>query len=395
MIENKLDPEVYDIDAEGNVFENPIMGKLEAGARSAAASAVPALAGIPGAIAGAKGGALLGAPLGPVGAAAGSVIGGLIGGFGTSYGASKAQEALLEKYSPETIQKLSQAQEEQPVASYVGGFAPTALTARPSLKGLSELGRPLTRQATLREAITKPGFVEPAVNVAANVAQATGQQVADVAQGGEFSGGRLAADIALGTLFNRPTRLGRKLGMAEGPQEGPVQNLDLEEARTRVGQQIDAERVAAEPAQIEPAKPKEEGDWWKSSAEPSADFINEKAARFKVDEFGNTIDALAKEPNANDIAQTPEQVPNFIQNKYGESLQSTYESLSKINETSDKLIRGLAEEQMGEIQRSLARKKEAETLGFRDILPKANDAAQDIYDTVSGRLQRQGEGAKQ
>ena len=394
LIENKLDPEVYDIDAEGNVFENPIMGKLEAGARSAAASAVPALAGIPGAIAGAKGGALLGAPLGPVGAAAGSVIGGLIGGFGTSYGASKAQEALLEKYSPETIQKLSQAQEEQPVASYVGGFAPTALTARPSLKGLSELGRPLTRQATLREAITKPGFVEPAVNVAANVAQATGQQVADVAQGGEFSGGRLAADIALGTLFNRPTRLGRKLGMAEGPQEGPVQNLDLEEARTRVGQQIDAERVAAEPAQIEPAKPKEEGDWWKSSAEPSADFINEKAARFKVDEFGNTIDALAKEPNANDIAQTPEQVPNFIQNKYGESLQSTYESLSKINETSDKLIRGLAEEQMGEIQRSLARKKEAETLGFRDILPKANDAAQDIYDTVSGRLQRQGEGAK-
>lgn len=394
LIENKLDPEVYDIDAEGNVFENPIMGKLEAGARSAAASAVPALAGIPGAIAGAKGGALLGAPLGPVGAAAGSVVGGLIGGFGTSYGASKAQEALLEKYSPETIQKLSQAQEEQPVASYVGGFAPTALTARPSLKGLSELGRPLTRQATLREAITKPGFVEPAVNVAANVAQATGQQVADVAQGGEFSGGRLAADIALGTLFNRPTKLGRKLGMSEGPEEGPVQKLDLEEARTRVGQQIDAERVAAEPAQIEPAKPKEEGDWWKSSAEPSADFINEKAARFKVDEFGNTIDALAKEPNANDIAQTPEQVPNFIQNKYGESLQSTYESLSKINETSDKLIRGLAEEQMGEIQRSLARKKEADTLGFRDILPKANDAAQDIYDTVSSRLQRQGEGAK-
>jgi hypothetical protein len=394
LIENKLDPEVYDVDAEGNVFENPIMGKTEAGLRSAAASTIPALAGIPGAIAGAEGGALLGAPLGPIGAAAGSVIGGLLGGFGTSYGASKAQEALLEKYSPETIQKLSQAQEEQPVASYVGGFAPTALTARPSLKGLSELGRPLTRQTTLREAITKPGFVEPAVNVAANVAQATGQQVADIAQGGEFSGGRLAADIALGTLFNRPTRLGRKLGMAEGPQEGPVQKLDLEEARTRVGQQIDAERVAAEPAQIEPAQPKEEGDWWKSSAEPSADFINEKAARFKVDEFGNTIDALAKEPNANDITQTPEQVPNFIQNKYGESLQSTYESLSKINETSDKLIRGLAEEQMGEIQRSLARKKEAETLGFRDILPKANDAAQDIYDTVSGRLQRQGEGAK-
>jgi len=394
LIENKLDPEVYDVDAEGNVFENPIMGKTEAGLRSAAASTVPSLAALPASVAGGKGGALLGAPFGPVGVLVGGGLGALSAGAAAAYATSKAQEALLERYSPETLQKLSQAQEEQPVASYIGGFAPTALTARPSLKGLSELARPLTRQATLREAITKPAFVEPAMNVAANVAQSTGQQIADVTQGGEFSGGQLAADIALGTLFNRPTRLGRKLGMAEGPQEGPVQNLDLEEARTRVGQQIDAERVAAEPAQIEPAQPKEEGDWWKSSAEPSADFINEKAARFKVDEFGNTIDALAKEPNANDITQTPEQVPNFIQNKYGESLQSTYESLSKINETSDKLIRGLAEEQMGEIQRSLARKKEAETLGFRDILPKANDAAQDIYDTVSGRLQRQGEGAK-
>ena len=394
LIENKLDPEVYDVDAEGNVFENPIMGKTEAGLRSAAASTVPSLAALPASVAGGKGGALLGAPFGPVGVLVGGGLGALSAGAAAAYATSKAQEALLERYSPETLQKLSQAQEEQPVASYIGGFAPTALTARPSLKGLSELARPLTRQATLREAITKPAFVEPAMNVAANVAQSTGQQIADVTQGGEFSGGQLAADIALGTLFNRPTRLGRKLGMAEGPQEGPVQKLDLEEARTRVGQQIDAERVAAEPAQIEPAQPKEEGDWWKSSAEPSADFINEKAARFKVDEFGNTIDALAKEPNANDITQTPEQVPNFIQNKYGESLQSTYESLSKINETSDKLIRGLAEEQMGEIQRSLARKKEAETLGFRDILPKANDAAQDIYDTVSGRLQRQGEGAK-
>jgi hypothetical protein len=394
LIENKLDPEVYDVDAEGNVFENPIMGKTEAGLRSAAASTVPSLAAIPAAMAAGEGGALLGAPLGPVGSLVVGGLSALAGGAAAAYAANKGQEALLEKYSPETLQKLSQAQEEQPVASYIGGFAPTALTARPSLKGLSELGRPLVRQTTLREAITKPTFVEPAMNVAANVAQSTGQQIAEVTQGGEFSGGQLAADIALGTLFNRPTRLGRKLGMAEGPQEGPVQKLDLEEARTRVGQQIDAERVAAEPAQIETAQPKEEGDWWKSSAEPSADFINEKAARFKVDEFGNTIDALAKDPNANDVAQTPEQVPNFIQNKYGESLQSTYESISKINETSDKLIRGLAEEQMGEIQRSLARKKESETLGFRDILPKANDAAQDIYDTVSGRLQRQGEGAK-
>jgi len=237
LIKNNLDPEVYDIDAEGNVFENPIMGKTEAGLRSAAASTVPSLSAIPAAVAGGKGGALLLAPLGPVGSLVGGAVGALGAGAAAAYGTSKAQEALLERYSPETLQKLAQAQEEQPVASYIGGFAPTALTARPSLKGLSELARPLTRQATLREAITKPAFIDPAMNVAANVAQSTGQQIAEVTQGGEFSSGQLAADIALGTLFNRPTRLGRKLGMAEGPQEGPVQNLDLEESRVRAGRE--------------------------------------------------------------------------------------------------------------------------------------------------------------
>ena len=389
LIKNNLDPEVYDIDAEGNVSENPIMGKGEAALRSAAVSVAPSLTALPASVAGGKGGALLGAPFGPVGVLVGGGIGALSAGAAAAYATSKAQEALLERYSPETLEKLAEGQREQPFASAAGGFLPTALTARPSLKGLSELGRPLTRQTTLREAITKPAFVEPAMNVAANVAQSTGQQIADVAQGGEFSGGQFAADVALGTLFNRPTRLGRKLGMSEGPQDAPLQKLDLEEARTRIGKQIDAE-----PARTEPAQPKEESDWWKSSTEPTADFINKKAARFKVDEFGNTIDALAKEPNANDVSKTPDQVPNFIQNKYGESLQSAYESISKINETSDKLISGLAEEQMGEIQRSLARKKESETLGFKDILPKTYDAAQEVYDTISGRLQRQGEGAK-
>ena len=394
LIENKLDPEIYDIDAEGNVFENPIMGKLEAGARSAAASAVPALAGIPGAIAGAKGGALLGAPLGPVGAAAGSVIGGLIGGFGTSYGASKAQEALLEKYSPETIQKLSQAQEEQPVASYVGGFAPTALTARPSLKGLSELGRPLTRQATLREAITKPGFVEPAVNVAANVAQATGQQVADVAQGGEFSGGRLAADIALGTLFNRPTKLGRKLGMSEGPEEGPVQKLDLERARLlsetpeeftapreeRLG--IGKEKVAPEqffgteteqrnrPISEERAA-KQYENWWKSEVEPTETLIKEAANSVKLKIPKERIQELANDPDVARVISDPTTLPEFVAKQYEQRLEDAYQSLLDINKTSESMVQGLAQEQVAEAKRAQTRQKELQRLGIKDIPPES------------------------
>jgi hypothetical protein len=470
LIENKLDPEVYDIDAEGNVFENPIMGKLEAGARSAAASAVPALAGIPGAIAGAKGGALLGAPLGPVGAAAGSVIGGLIGGFGTSYGASKAQEALLEKYSPETIQKLSQAQEEQPVASYVGGFAPTALTARPSLKGLSELGRPLTRQATLREAITKPGFVEPAVNVAANVAQATGQQVADVAQGGEFSGGRLAADIALGTLFNRPTKLGRKLGMSEGPEEGPVQKLDLERARLisetpeeftapreeRLG--IGKEKVAPEqffgteteqrnrPISEERAA-KQYENWWKSEVEPTETLIKEAAKSVKLKIPKDRIQELANDPDVARVISDPTTLPEFVAKQYQEGLEDAYQQVLEQRSMAKRFL--TAEERaditkMDETKAAIAAQKESPeyrgqqmgaareraaaftpeggvrvapekwqaaltekerlkaALGAEQYLQQAKQtgsakaikAAQDIYDSLYSRLQRQGEGAK-
>ena len=470
LIENKLDPEIYDIDAEGNVFENPIMGKLEAGARSAAASAVPALAGIPGAIAGAKGGALLGAPLGPVGAATGSVIGGLIGGFGTSYGASKAQEALLEKYSPETLQKLSQAQEEQPVASYVGGFAPTALTARPSLKGLSELGRPLTRQTTLREAITKPGFVEPAVNVAANVAQATGQQVADIAQGGEFSGGRLAADVALGTLFNRPTKLGRKLGMSEGPQEGPVQKLDLERARLisetpeeftapreeRLG--IGKEKVAPEqffgtetekrnrPISEERAA-KQYENWWKSETEPTETLIKEAANSVKLKIPKERIQELANDPDVARVISDPTTLPEFVAKQYQDGLEDAYQQVLEQRNMAKRFL--TAEERavitrMDETKAAIAAQKESPeyrgqqmgasreraaaftpeggvrvapekwqaalteqerlkaALGAEQYLQQAKQtgsakaikAAQDIYDSLYSRLQRQGEGAK-
>jgi hypothetical protein len=412
LIENKLDPEIYDIDAEGNVFESPIMGKLEAGARSAAASAVPALAGIPGAIAGAEGGALLGAPLGPIGVAAGSVIGGLIGGFGTSYGASKAQEALLEKYSPETIQKLSQAQEEQPVASYVGGFAPTALTARPSLKGLSELGRPLTRQTTLREAITKPGFVEPAVNVAANVAQATGQQVADVAQGGEFSGGRLAADIALGTVFNRPTKLGRKLGMSEGPEEGPVQKLDLERARLlsktpeeftvpreeRLG--IGKEKVAPEqffgtetekrnrPISEERAA-KQYENWWKSEVEPTETLIKEAANSVKLKIPKERIQELANDPDVARVISDPTTLPEFVAKQYQEGLEDAYQQVLEQRSMAKRFL--TAEERAGITKMEELRAVTEEPFKAETAAVKT---AQDIYDSLYSRLQREGEGAK-
>jgi len=131
---NNLDPTIYDIDAEGNVFENPVerMSRTRAALTSAAASTIPSLGGVAGAIPLAKAGAAIGAFGGPVGATIGGVIGALTGGFGGSYLTGKAQEAALERYAPEAIEQIARAQEEQPGASFVGGLAPTALTMRPS-----------------------------------------------------------------------------------------------------------------------------------------------------------------------------------------------------------------------------------------------------------------------
>jgi hypothetical protein len=412
LIKNNLDPEIYDVDAEGNVSESPIMGKGEAALRSAAVSVAPSLTALPASVAGGKGGALLGAPFGPVGVLVGGGIGALSAGAAAAYATSKAQEALLERYSPETLQKLSQAQEEQPVSSYVGGFVPTALTARPSLKGLSELGRPLTRQTTFREAITKPGFVEPAMNVTANVAQSTGQQIADVAQGGEFSGGRLAADVALGTLFNRPTRLGRKLGMSEGPQDAPLQKLDLERARfmaetpeefttpreERLG--IGREKVAPEqffgtemdqrnrPISEERAA-KQYENWWKSEAEPTVDLIKQAAESVKLKIPRDRLNELANDPDVARVINDPTTLPEFISKQYQEGLQDAYQKVLEQRKMAERFL--TAEERAGITKMEELRAVTEEPFKAETAAVKT---AQDIYDSLYSRLQREGEGAK-
>jgi len=412
LIENNLDPEIYDVDAEGNVSESPIMGKLEAGARSAAVSVAPSLTAIPASVAGGKGGALLGAPFGPVGVLVGGGLGALSAGAAAAYATSKAQEALLERYSPETLEKLAEGQREQPFASAAGGFLPTALTARPSLKGLSELGRPLTRQTTLREAITKPAFVEPAMNVAANVAQSTGQQIADVAQGGEFSGGQFAADVALGTLFNRPTRLGRKLGMSEGPQDAPLQKLDLERARfmaetpeefttpreERLG--IGREKVAPEqffgtemdqrnrPISEEKAA-KQYENWWKSEAEPTVDLIKQAAESVKLKIPRDRLNELANDPDVARVIDDPKTLPEFISKQYQEGLQDAYQKVLEQRKMAERFL--TAEERAGITKMEELRAVTEEPFKAETAAVKT---AQDIYDSLYSRLQREGEGAK-
>jgi hypothetical protein len=351
---NGLDPTVYDIDAEGNVFENPVerMSKTRAALTSAAASTLPSLGGLAAAVPGMKVGAIAGAPFGgPVGSAIGSVIGGMVTGFGGSYLTGKAQEAALERYAPEAIEQIARAQEEQPVASFVGGVAPTALTMRPTTQGLSGLLRPTVRGTTLREAVTRPEFVAPASNVAANVAQSAAGQALKVAQGGEFSPTEFAAETAIGTLFNRPTRLGRKLGLPDLPEVPQAQKTDLERARLMaerpeefvtpreerlgIGRDREARQQYFEEGEpvTEKARAKEYADWWKSETEPTADLIKQAAESVKIKIPRERINELANDPDVARVINDPTTLPEFVAKQSQDALQDAYENAAKQSES--------------------------------------------------------------
>ena len=227
---NGYDPSVYDVDDNGNIFENAepkpeVMSPLRAGLTSFAGSVLP------------TGGAMAAsAPFLPLAASAPPIgiplmLGaGLLGGYGTG----KLQQAGLERYAPEAIAEMQRAETDQPVASYLGGFAPNALTMRPSVKGLSGLMRPTTGgAATLREALSKPEFLAPALNVGANVAGSTAGQLINMSEGGEFSAPRFGADVLLGSLFNKPTALGRRLGFSDTPENARTERPDLGASRNR------------------------------------------------------------------------------------------------------------------------------------------------------------------
>ena len=350
---NGLDPAVYDIDAEGNVFENPVerMSATRAGLTSAAASALPSLGGLAAAVPGMKAGAALFAPLGPVGSAVGGVVGGMVTGFGGSYLTGKVQEAALERYAPEAIEQITRAQEEQPVASFVGGVAPTALTMRPTTQGLSGLLRPTVRGTTLREAVTRPEFVAPASNVAANVAQSAAGQALKVAQGGEFSPAEFAAETAIGTLFNRPTRLGRKLGLPDLPEVPQAQKTDLERARLMaerpeefvtpreerlgIGREREARQQYFEEGEpvTEKARAKEYADWWKSETEPTADLIKQAAESVKIKIPRERINELANDPDVARVINDPTTLPEFVAKQSQDALQDAYENAAKQSES--------------------------------------------------------------
>jgi len=375
--DNNYDPTVYDVDDQGNIFENPaekkeVMSPLRAGLTSFAGNLLPT----GGAMAASAPFLPLATSMPPVGIPL--MLGaGLLGGYGTG----KLQQAGLERYAPEAIAEMQRAETDQPVASYLGGFAPNALTMRPSVKGLSGLLRPTAGPgtATLREALSRPGFLEPAINVGANVAGSTAGQLLDMSQGGEFSVPRFAADVALGSLFNKPTALGRKLGFTDASENARTERPDLGASRNRPnlaptqgGPEGGGEMLALNAP--------EEARQGRTLNQPLSDL-----------EVYLPAEGVGRKPQAVErpfIEVEPIERQNLIADKAEESLDRAFKQLEAPVDTAT------AQKQPAEAGLS------EDARAAQDLLDEAKqggnqeniDAAQEIYDGINKRFSR-GEGA--
>ena len=285
--------------------------------------------------AGLKAGALGGSFAGLPGTVIGAIGGGLVGG----YGAGKLQEAALERFAPEVQQELARAQTDQPVASYLGGFAPNVLALRPSFGGIKGLTAPAMGGS--REA-TRTAFMPAAVNVGANVAGATAGQLVDLAQGGEFSGPRFAADVALGSLFSDPTRIGRRLGLQPlTPEAAAPERFDLagrrselaaaEAARARETALAEDEAASARATELLGGEPK--------PAESLDEIIDPRAANIEKNRVAiegalkrmakenppeDLVQDLANDPFVGNLRDDPAALQEFIFNKADKYLQQAF-----------------------------------------------------------------------
>jgi hypothetical protein len=343
--DNGYDPTVHDVDDQGNIFENPInqpqqkevMSPLRAGLTSFAGNLLPSAAGL---YAGAQTGALGGSMFGPVG----TVLGGIGGGLAGGYGAGKLQEKALEEFAPGAAEEMARAQRDQPVASYLGGFAPNALALKPSFGGIKGLAAPLM---SMEKEAARAAFTPAALNVGANVAGSTAGQLLDVAQGGEFSVPRFAADVALGSVFSDPNKLGRKFGLQALKPEvaAPEQAMDLGALRTADTEAREAARVAGETEsariidetrgqmaaggmtgrEVEMFKTRPEMEWWKQPEATRIEDIRSIAKQAKQRMPKGMAEQLAGLPEVYDVIQNPEKFPSFLASSLEEALNASHE----------------------------------------------------------------------
>ena len=183
----------------------------------AARAAVPALASLPAAGLGAELGAAAGTAIEPGG---GTLVGGLLGGaaafMGSSYALSQAQDYGLSKLPDSWKDKLGLSDEQQakeeaehPIASFIGGLLPFALTIRPG--AIPEIKLPPNATAMQRlwaNPVTQRLFPATIMGGMELGQEKVEGQPADWQKVGIATG--------FGLVFNRPTRLGERISEAGG-----------------------------------------------------------------------------------------------------------------------------------------------------------------------------------
>lgn len=179
-------------------------------ARGAAQGALPAAGGLAAAGIGVEAGGALGALGGPIGALVGGVVGGIGGGFAGAEGVAKAQSWLLSKLPDSWQESISNEQRadqaEHPVASFLGGLAPYAVTLRPGGFGSSVANLP--ENATAFQRIMAHPVTGRLFGGAVMGGMELGQEQASHE---DLDWRKIALATGFGLVFNKPTKFGEAI----------------------------------------------------------------------------------------------------------------------------------------------------------------------------------------
>jgi hypothetical protein len=270
-------------------------------ARGAERSILPAAGSFPaigaGAEAGFVTGAALGGPFAEITAPVGGLLGGVAAGFGASALIAKAQDWALAKLPDSWREKIGmddrQAQLDEgqhPVASFLGGLAPYAITMRPGAIGST----PLPENATALQRIMAHPATARVFGGAAMGGMELGQEEG---QGQTPDWTKVAISTGFGMVFNKPTRIGESLT-----------EIGARPARVALGI---PEPTVAQAGDAKVAGPGITEDVFQGAhqQEPSAEMTAQEAARTEQ----SVIGAPQKGPDVNDVARrmAPETFQNY------------------------------------------------------------------------------------
>lgn len=230
LVNAGLDPAKYDYDEDSqsavervqaqpsinasSVLSKPNYSKLQTVGVHAAGSIAPSAAGLVGAVGGAKVGGALGLPLGPIGAGVGAVAGGIAGGVGLGSLMGEAQNWILNKVSPKSVEILNESAQENPYSATVGSLLGSLPSVRPDWKAVEGAGR-FIREASrsnLKNALKSPENAANFGNVVVGGGVGGGLALKDQLDNPEgIDWGQVALQTAGQSILNNPAKWSTKL----------------------------------------------------------------------------------------------------------------------------------------------------------------------------------------